>query len=102
MADNDVLQSAAPATLPAGLKVAFRSVPYSGDAAEAIAPTGLVVFTGADDAKVAVDVSAAAPLPVASYPVVAGGGSDYHKVSVNSNNAAAVKAAPGQVYGIQG
>lgn len=56
MPDNNTLQAAAPATLPAGLAVAFRSVTYSGDAAEAIAPVGLVAFSGSDDAKTATDV----------------------------------------------
>jgi hypothetical protein len=56
MADN--------VTLPASTgKVATRDVSYSGEAAQAQA-VGLVVFEGANDAKTAVDVSAAAPLPV--------------------------------------
>lgn len=50
----------------------------------------------------ATDVSTANPLPTAQYPVTAGGGSDYHKVSAGSNNAVNIKNAAGQVYGIQG
>lgn len=48
------------------------------------------------------DVAKTNPLPVAQYPVTSGGMSDYHKVSAGSNNAAAIKAAAGQVYGVQG
>jgi hypothetical protein len=48
------------------------------------------------------DVAKTNPLPIAQYPVTAGGGSDYHKVSAASTNAASVKGAAGQVYGIKG
>lgn len=55
MADN--------VTLPAvSGRVASRDVSYSGEAAQAQA-VGLVVLTGADDAKVATDVTPDAPLP---------------------------------------
>lgn len=42
------------------------------------------------------------PFPVQVVPNTTGGGSDYHKVSAASNNAASVKGAAGQVYGVQG
>lgn len=58
MPDNATFQTAAPATLPNGTVVAARLVTYSGDAS-LIAPSGLVKFTGSDDAKVAVDISPA-------------------------------------------
>lgn len=48
------------------------------------------------------DVAKSNPLPTALYPVISGGGSDYHKVSAGSNNAASIKGALGQVYGVQG
>ena len=46
-----------------GAEVATREVTYSGEVAHAQA-VGLVTLTGPDDAKVATDVSATAPLPV--------------------------------------
>lgn len=58
MADNVTTQSAAPATVPAGTPIAARTVTYSGDASQLIAPVGLVAFAGADDAKTATDVPA--------------------------------------------
>lgn len=64
MADNLSTQSATPATIPATTKIATREVTYSGDASSHIAPAGLVVFAGSDDAKTATDVSDSAPLPV--------------------------------------
>lgn len=64
MADNADLQSATLATLPAGTKIAFRTVTYSGDPGAAIAPVSLVLFSGADDAKSATDVDSSTPLPV--------------------------------------
>lgn len=64
MADNLTTQSATPATVPASTKIATREVSYSGDASSHIAPAGLVLFSGSDDAKTATDVSDAAPLPV--------------------------------------
>jgi hypothetical protein len=64
MADNADLQSATLATLPAGTKIAFRTVTYSGDAGAAIAPVSLITLTGADDAKTATDVDSSNPLPV--------------------------------------
>lgn len=71
MADNNNLQSAAPATLPAGTGIAFRSVTYSGDANQAIAPAGLVTFSGSDDSKTATDVTTSNPLPVRSVAATA-------------------------------
>lgn len=59
MSDNLTLQTAATATLPAGTILAARTVTYSGDPSSMIAPVGLVKFTGADDAKVATDISPA-------------------------------------------
>lgn len=50
----------------------------------------------------ATDVSASNPLPITLLPVTSGGGSDYHKVSAGSTNAAVIKASAGQVYGVQG
>lgn len=61
MPDNATTQSGAPATVPAGTVFAARSVTYSGDPNALIGPTGLVTFSGADDAKTATDV----PLPTA-------------------------------------
>ena len=60
MADNVALPAAAG-------KAASRDVTYSGEAAQAQA-VGLVLFTGADDAKTVTDVGPAATtgLPVAS------------------------------------
>jgi hypothetical protein len=49
-----------------GAKVATRDVTYSGEAAQAQA-VGLVTFTGADDAKVATDISEANPLPIGAH-----------------------------------
>lgn len=57
MSDNTTTQSNTPATLPAGTKIAARSVEYSGDLDQLVAPVGLVEFSGADDAKVATDVA---------------------------------------------
>lgn len=58
MADNVTTQSATPATLPANTGLAARSVSYSGDAGQLLAPVGLVAFSGSDDAKVATDIPA--------------------------------------------
>lgn len=102
MADNLVTQSVAPATVPAGTAIAARAVTYSGDTAEYVAPVGLVTFSGSDDAKTATDVTSANPLPVTLVPATSGGGADYHKVAAGSNNAASIKGAAGQVYGVQG
>lgn len=63
MADNLVTQSAAPATIPAGTAIAARVVTYSGDASQYIAPVGIALISGSDDAKVATDISDSAPLP---------------------------------------
>jgi hypothetical protein len=49
-----------------GAKVAARDVTYSGEAALAQA-VGLVTFTGADDAKVATDISPANPMPIGAH-----------------------------------
>jgi hypothetical protein len=46
-----------------GVKVASREVTYSGETAQAQS-VGLLLFSGADDAKTATDVSTASPLPV--------------------------------------
>lgn len=56
MADNVALPAAAG-------KAATRDITYSGEAAQAQA-VGLLMFSGADDAKTAADVTKAAPLPV--------------------------------------
>ena len=48
------------------------------------------------------DVARANPLPVAQYPVTSGGLSAYHKVALGSTNAASIKGAAGQVYGVHG
>jgi hypothetical protein len=47
------------------------------------------------------DVAKTNPLPVSDLPLTTGGGSDYHKVAAGTNNAANIKAAAGQVYGIK-
>jgi hypothetical protein len=49
-----------------GEKVATREVNYSGENAQAQA-VGLLVFSGADDAKTATDISPDNPLPVEAY-----------------------------------
>jgi hypothetical protein len=72
--DNLTTQSATPATLPAGAKIATRSVTYSGDTESHLAPVALVTLTGADDAKTAADIDETNGLPIAgrefteSYP----------------------------------
>jgi len=86
MADNGQLQSAAPATLPAALGIAYRAVLYSGDAGQAVAPSGRVVFAGADDAKVAFDLGAC---------------SNTHLVAAASTNATSVKASAGLLVGVR-
>jgi len=53
-------------TQGAGTSVTCREVTYSGDLAK-MQVVGLATLTGADDAKVPTDVSAANPLPVAVY-----------------------------------
>lgn len=63
MPDN-LLTGVPASTIPAGTSIATRVVTYSGDANQHLAPVALVVLSGADDAKVATDISAAAPLPV--------------------------------------
>lgn len=55
MADN-LTTTTTVATIPNATKVATRDVTYSGDAGSHIAPTGLVVFSGSDDAKTATDI----------------------------------------------
>ena len=49
-----------------GAKVATREVNYSGETANAQA-VGLLTFSGADDAKIATDISEANPLPIGAY-----------------------------------
>lgn len=61
MADNKNLPGTGTGT--ADIKVATRSVTYSGDTAD-VQTVGIGVFAGSDDAKTVTDVSAAAPLPV--------------------------------------
>lgn len=58
MPDNLSTQSTAPATIPSGTIVGTREVSYSGQTVH-VAPTGLVRFSGADDAKVATDINPA-------------------------------------------
>lgn len=86
MADNGTLQSAAPATLPAGLPIAYRVVTYSGDALQALAPAGRAVFVGADDAKTVFDL---------------GGFTNDHTVAAASTNAKNLKASPGLLSGVR-
>jgi hypothetical protein len=86
MSDNTTTQSAAPATPPAATLIAARSVTYSGDAGALIAPSGRVVFAGADDAKVVFDLGAA---------------SDDHTVAAASTNAKNIKASPGLLVGVR-
>jgi hypothetical protein len=71
MADN--LTTNTSGTLP-NVTIATRQVTYSGDVAH-LAPTSLVTLTGADDAKIATDVSEAAPLPVRAARPSTGAGS---------------------------
>ncbi|MFN8996332.1 MAG: hypothetical protein ACK5X3_22065, partial [Pseudomonadota bacterium] len=49
-----------------GAKVATREVSYSGELAH-LQVAGLATVSGADDDKIAVDVSEANPMPVAAY-----------------------------------
>lgn len=85
MADNLLTQSAAPATVPAAVGIAARTVTYSGVAAQFIAPVGGVAFAGADGAKVAFDLGAS---------------SRKHVVAAASTNPTAIKATPGLVTGV--
>lgn len=55
MADN-LTTTTTVATIPNATKVAARDVTYSGDASSYIAPVGIVVFAGSDDAKTATDI----------------------------------------------
>jgi hypothetical protein len=71
MADNKTTQSGTLASLAASVVIATRDVTYSGDANAQIAPTGLVVFSGSDDAKTATDVTGTNPLPVTSQGATA-------------------------------
>lgn len=86
MADNGTLQSAAPATLAAGLPVGYRAVTYSGDVGVAIAPSPSGAFAGADDVKLFFDLGAC---------------SDNHLVSAGSTNATIVKASAGLLVGVR-
>lgn len=56
MADNLLTQTTNLVALPVGTAVATRSVTYSGDANQHIAPSIIVEISGSDDAKVATDV----------------------------------------------
>ena len=56
MADNVTTQTTTLATIPGTTKIGTRDVTYSGDASTHIAPVGLVVFAGSDDAKTATDI----------------------------------------------
>lgn len=47
-----------------GVAVTARDVTYSGDASKNMQVIGLALLSGADDAKVAADISDTAPLPV--------------------------------------
>lgn len=58
MADNVTTQSTTPATLPSGTALGARIVTYSGDSV-LIAPVGLGVFAGPDDAKTFTDINPA-------------------------------------------
>lgn len=55
MADN-LTTTTTVATIPSNTGIATRDVTYSGDANRHIAPVGLVVFSGSDDAKTATDI----------------------------------------------
>ena len=85
MADNLTTQSTAPATVPASVGVASRSVTYSGAAGQQIAPVGLVAFSGADNAKSVFDLGASASA---------------HRVAAGSGDATNVKASPGLLVGV--
>ncbi len=63
MADN-LTTTTTVSTVPSGTKLAAREVTYSGDGNTFVAPVGLVIIAGSDDAKTATDVSNSAPLPV--------------------------------------
>lgn len=55
MADN-LTTTTTVSTVPNNTKIATREVTYSGDASSHIAPVGIVVFSGSDDAKTATDI----------------------------------------------
>lgn len=55
MADN-LTTTTTVSTIPSGTKIGTRSVTYSGDTSTNIGVSGLVIFSGADDAKTATDV----------------------------------------------
>lgn len=59
MPDNVTTTSGTLSSLPTGTPIAARAVTYSGDLVQLIAPSGLVRFSGSDDAKVAVDINPA-------------------------------------------
>lgn len=85
--DNLTTQSIAPATVPASIGIAARTVAYGGAAAQYIAPVGQVAFAGADGSKVAFDLGAA---------------SNKHLVAAGSGDATNVKGSPGLLVGISG
>jgi hypothetical protein len=69
MSDILTTQSATLATIPTATKIATREVTYSGDTETHIAPTGLVTFSGSDDAKTATDVPAGGGVEAAALRV---------------------------------
>lgn len=88
MPDNATFQSTTLATLPAGTKPACRAVLYSGDANALVAPVGLGVFSGADDAKTFTDVADSAPLPVKQV----GGTTTVSSVAANASSVTLLSA----------
>jgi hypothetical protein len=55
-----------PVTPGAGVEIASREVPYSGENMQ-MQVVGLATLEGADDAKVATDISPDNPIPIAAY-----------------------------------
>lgn len=76
-----------------GVKVASREVAYSGETAQAQS-VGIVLFSGADDAKTATDVSTASPLPVS----VQNSSSVLTKNPMFEDPGAVVRQAPANIW----
>ncbi len=78
-----------------GVKVASREVTYSGETAQAQS-VGLVMFSGADDAKTATDVSTGFPLPVS----VQNGSAILTKNPMFEDPGAVVRQAPADIWSV--
>jgi hypothetical protein len=88
MADNKLLPATGTGT--ADIRVATRTVTYSGDTAD-IQAVGVAVFAGADDAKTVTDVAATA---AGAFPVAEmGAGTNAAGQTTISNSSTAIVAA---------